>query len=82
MTRQVSAQALSRHLLNHPLQACFHCSALWGGAAQHRLGEAGLLPAVLGNDSGWGQNWLSEFFGCPPVPKAFIHCETGLLAWS
>lgn len=32
----------------------FHCSALWGRCSAE-AGRAGLLPAALGNSSGWGE---------------------------
>lgn len=62
----------------------FHCSALWGRCSAQAWGswarEAGLGMAVGGERE--VEPALSVFSGRLPVPKAFIYCETGLLAQS
>lgn len=77
MTRQVSAQALSRPRLNHPLQCPL------GGAAQHRLERLGSCQQFLGMGGEREETELAvSILWCLPVPKAFIRCEAGLLARS
>lgn len=65
--------SLSKNLLKHPLQGCFHCCALWGellSIGWSKLGRSQKFQGMaVGGEGEEAELDLLVFSSCLPVPK-------------